>query len=54
MVKKHNKVFFQAFDNRKKDEFRKKYLLDDPADLQLGQSPGLKLMSFQVLYVLCI
>lgn len=47
-VPKLSKAHAKQFDNRVKDEYRKKYLLKDAADLQLGQAPGLKLMPFQV------
>ncbi|KAG7450689.1 uncharacterized protein BT62DRAFT_985010 [Guyanagaster necrorhizus] len=37
-----------AYENRPKDEYKRKYALLDAADLNLGQQPELKLMPFQV------
>ncbi|SJL05568.1 uncharacterized protein ARMOST_08931 [Armillaria ostoyae] len=37
-----------AYENRPKDEYKRKYALMDAADLDLGQKPELKLMPFQV------
>ncbi|KAK0478320.1 SNF2 family DNA-dependent ATPase [Armillaria novae-zelandiae] len=37
-----------AYENRPKDEYKRKYALVDAADLDLGQKPELKLMPFQV------
>ncbi|KAF5352561.1 hypothetical protein D9756_006063 [Leucocoprinus leucothites] len=47
-IPKLSAAHIKRFDNRTKDEYRKKHALDDAADLQLGQAPGLKLMPFQV------
>src|SRR5690242_16395286 len=47
-IPKLSKAHLKQFDDRVKDEFRKKYMLKDPSDLQLGQAPTLKLMPFQV------
>lgn len=47
-IPKLSKAHLKQFDDRAHDEFRKKYMLKDPADLQLGQAPNLKLMPFQV------
>jgi len=38
----------KQFDNRVKDDYRKKHLLKDSADLKLGQPSHLKLMDFQL------
>ncbi|KAK0464991.1 SNF2 family DNA-dependent ATPase [Desarmillaria tabescens] len=37
-----------AYENRPKDEYKRKHALLDAADLDLGQKPELKLMPFQV------
>ncbi|KAF9479710.1 hypothetical protein BDN70DRAFT_878461 [Pholiota conissans] len=47
-VPKQTKAYWETFDNRKKDEYRKRHLLKEASDLELGQAPGLKLMPFQV------
>ncbi|KAF9447799.1 hypothetical protein P691DRAFT_801793 [Macrolepiota fuliginosa MF-IS2] len=47
-IPKLSAAHIKQFDNRPTDDFRKKHLLKDAADLQLGQAAGLKLMPFQV------
>ncbi|KAF8642010.1 hypothetical protein AX16_009731 [Volvariella volvacea WC 439] len=47
-VQKLTGEHLRAFDNRKKEEYRTKYVLKDASDLDLGQDPKLKLMDFQV------
>lgn len=44
----HDKKYIATFENRPLDEFRRKHALRDPAGLDLGQDPSLKLMPFQV------
>ncbi|KAF5323433.1 hypothetical protein D9611_005738 [Ephemerocybe angulata] len=48
MVPIPDKKYVDAFENRRPDDFRRKYALKDPAGLKLGQDPSLKLMPFQV------
>lgn len=48
-VPKQPKKYWDVFDNRKKDEYRKQHILEKAEDLVLGQPSNLKLMPFQVL-----
>ncbi|KIY45795.1 hypothetical protein FISHEDRAFT_9154, partial [Fistulina hepatica ATCC 64428] len=47
-VKKMDPARARAFDNRPADEYIRKFMLKDAADLDLGQGPDRKLMPFQV------
>ncbi|KAF8973574.1 hypothetical protein BDZ97DRAFT_1690769 [Flammula alnicola] len=47
-IPKRDKSYWEVFDKRTQDEYRKKHLLKHASDLELGQAPNLKLMPFQV------
>lgn len=47
-VPKQDKAYWKAFDNRSHDEYRRKHMLKDASDLELGQASNFKLMPFQV------
>ncbi|KAF4623265.1 hypothetical protein D9613_002145 [Agrocybe pediades] len=47
VVPKNNKKYWDTFDKRNKDDYRK-HVLKDASNLDLGQDPSLKLMPFQV------
>jgi len=47
VIPKNNKKYWDTFDNRNKDDYRK-HALKDASNLDLGQDPSLKLMQFQV------
>ncbi|KAF8913030.1 SNF2 family N-terminal domain-containing protein, partial [Gymnopilus junonius] len=47
LVPKKSTKYWDAFDDRKKDDYRK-FLLKSASDLDLGQDPKYKLMPFQV------
>jgi hypothetical protein len=47
LVPKHNQAYWNVFDDRDADGFRK-HLLHDASKLELGSAPNLKLLPFQV------
>lgn len=47
-VPKQDKAYWKAFDDRNHDEYRKKHMLKEASDLELGQASNFKLMPFQV------
>ncbi|KIL71765.1 hypothetical protein M378DRAFT_155365 [Amanita muscaria Koide BX008] len=47
-IPKYSQSDLKNFENRPKDNYRHHYMLRNPTDLQLGQSPELKLLPFQI------